>query len=424
MLAHVYDTARQLAPETVHIVFNPDCPEVQACIEDPAIRWVPQQPRLGTGHAVQQALPAIADKARVLVLYGDLPLVTAQGLQPLLDARADLSVLSMRLDEPVGYGRMVRDSASRLARIVEERDAAGDERGINEVNTGILLAEAGRLRGWLAGLGKDNRQGEYYLTDVVAAAHADGAAIECIMTPHAGDFAGANDRAQLAALETRHRARQAARLMRAGVHLADPARIDVRGEVEAGADVSLDINVVLAGHVVLGEGVQIGPGCVLEDCELAPGTRVHPYSVLQGVRTLGPCDIGPFARLRPGTELGSGSRVGNFVEVKNTQLGEDSKASHLSYLGDSSIGRDVNIGAGTITCNYDGANKHRTVIEDGVFIGSNTQLVAPVRIGKDATIGAGSTITQDAPEGKLTLSRARQVTLEGWKRPEKKSGDA
>lgn len=424
MLAHVFDAARQLAAEKIHIVFNPAFPEVPAAIDDAGVNWVPQAERLGTGHAVQQAMPAVPDEARVLVLYGDLPLVTPLLLQPLLESQsADLAVLTMHQDEPAGYGRVLRDKDGRLVGIVEEKDATNEQRAIQEVNSGILLARAAGLRRWLDGLGRDNNKGEYYLTDVVAAAKAEGAVVEGLAAQQPRDLAGANDAQQLAVLESRFRARQAAQLMHQGVRIADPARLDVRGQVEAGSDVSLDVNVVLEGRVVLGDGVQIGPGCVVRDCQLAGGTRVHAYSVLEGVRSHGPCEIGPFARLRPGTDLGAGSRVGNFVEVKNTSLGEGSKASHLSYLGDSSIGREVNIGAGTITCNYDGANKHRTVIGDGVFIGSDTQLVAPVTVGKDATIGAGSTITQDVPEDKLTLSRVKQVTVDGWQRPRKEKGD-
>jgi bifunctional UDP-N-acetylglucosamine pyrophosphorylase/glucosamine-1-phosphate N-acetyltransferase len=424
MLAHVFDAARQLVAEKIHIVFNPEFPEVPAAIDDAGVNWVPQAERLGTGHAVQQAMPEVPDEARVLVLYGDLPLVTPLLLRPLLEAQtADLGVLTMHQDEPAGYGRVLRDKDGRLVGIVEEKDATNEQRAIQEVNSGILLARAAGLRRWLDGLGRDNNKGEYYLTDVVAAAQSEGVAVEGLAAQQPQELAGANDAQQLAALESRFRARQAAQLMHRGVRIADPARLDVRGQVEAGSDVSLDVNVVLEGRVVLGDGVQIGPGCVVRDCQLAGGTRVHAYSVLEGVRSHGPCDIGPFARLRPGTDLGAGSRVGNFVEVKNTSLGEGSKASHLSYLGDSSIGREVNIGAGTITCNYDGANKHRTVIGDGVFIGSDTQLVAPVTVGKDATIGAGSTITQDVPEDKLTLSRVKQVTVDGWQRPRKEKGD-
>jgi len=420
MLAHVADAATALGPDRIHVVYNPGAPEVRQSLDGRDVSWVPQAERLGTGHAVQQAMPGVPDEAVVLVLYGDLPLITAESLAPMV--RADggtLRILTMQPEDPSGYGRIRRDAAGRVTGIVEERDATDAEKAIREVNSGILSAPAARLRQWLAGLRSDNQQGEYYLTDIVALAHDEGVEVEGVRAADAGELLGANDRVQLAELESMFRRREAERLMRAGVRIADPARVELRGRITAGADVSIDVNVVLEGDVTLGDAVLIGPGSVLRDCDLAAGTRVHPYSVLEGVRTLGACDIGPFARLRPGTELGEGSRVGNFVEVKNSTLGREAKASHLSYLGDSTIGNEVNIGAGTITCNYDGANKHRTVIEDGAFIGSDTQLVAPVRVGKNATIGAGSTITRDAPEGKLTLSRAKQVTAPGWKRPQK-----
>ncbi|MBS1214769.1 MAG: glmU, partial [Proteobacteria bacterium] len=290
---------------------------------------------------------------------------------------------------------------------------------IREVNTGIILAEAAELRRWLDQLGCDNSKQEYYLTDIFAIAHSEGKGIHGVVAPEPLDLQGANDRRQLAALERRYRQRQANALMADGVHIIDPARVDVRGRITAGRDVCIDINVVLEGLVELGDGVRLGPGCVVKDCRLAAGTIVHAYSVLEGIRTTGACEIGPFARLRPGTELSEGSRAGNFVEIKNSRLGKHTKASHLSYIGDSVVGDRVNIGAGTITCNYDGANKHQTVIEDDVFIGSNSQLVAPVTIGRGATIGAGSTISKDAPAGELTVARARQSTVKGWKRPEK-----
>lgn len=420
MLAHVHATAARLGAAQVHIVYNPEHTILPQTLDDPAINWVAQHQRLGTGHAVQQAMPDVPDDSRVLVLYGDLPLLRPASLTGLMDLPVSaLGVLTMKLDSPTGYGRIVRGDQGEVMAIVEEQDANDYQRAINEVNSGIIIATAGPLRAWLESLGNDNAQGEFYLTDVFAAAHADGASIQAVLTDQPGDLAGANDRVQLAQLESRLRERNAAELMGKGVQIADPARIDIRGTVEPGRDVSLDVNVVLEGRVELGDGTTIGPGCVLRDCTLAAGTRVHAYSVLEGVRTLGECDIGPFARVRPGTELGEGSRVGNFVEVKNTSLGEGSKASHLSYLGDSSIGKQVNIGAGTITCNYDGVNKYRTEIGDGVFIGSDTQLIAPVKIGDHANIGAGSTITKDAPEGKLTLSRSKQVTVDGWKRAKK-----
>ncbi|MEE4175098.1 MAG: bifunctional UDP-N-acetylglucosamine diphosphorylase/glucosamine-1-phosphate N-acetyltransferase GlmU [Xanthomonadales bacterium] len=428
MLAHVLDRARELSPEAVHVVFNPERPEVREAIADGtpdgllSPRWVPQAERLGTGHAVMQAMPEIPDDADVLVLYGDIPLLDGATLAALREAHGSaLSLLTMKPATPAGYGRIVRDLAGGVAKIVEERDADEATRAIGEVNTGIVLAGAASLRGWLERLGTDNSQGEYYLTDIVALAHEDGVPIGSVTAEDATRLEGANDRVQLAALEARLRRLEAERLMWAGVTVRDPQRLDVRGRVEAERDVTLDINVVLEGDVRLGEGVTIGPGCVIRDSELAAGTRVHAHSVLEGVLTLGPCDIGPFARVRPGTKLSAGTRIGNFVETKNAVLGENSKASHLSYLGDSVIGERVNIGAGTITCNYDGVNKHRTVIEDGAFIGSDSQLVAPVTVGEGATIGAGSTISRDAPAGKLTISRARQATVKGWKRPVKKS---
>jgi bifunctional UDP-N-acetylglucosamine pyrophosphorylase/glucosamine-1-phosphate N-acetyltransferase len=421
MIAHVLRTAASLAPEKVHVVYNPEALAVREACAGHDVEWVSQAERLGTGHAVQQAVPQIADEAGVLVLYADIPLIQAATLQSLVDApQSALKVLTMELDEPRGYGRILRDAAGHIVGIVEDRDASPQQETIREVNTGIILARSGDLKRWLGRLRNSNDQGEYYLTDIFAMAAADGVAIGSVQPGDPRDLLGANDRAQLAELERHYRQVAAERLMADGVQISDPQRIELRGSIEAGADVFLDINVVLEGEVILGDGVQVGPGCILRDCVLAAGTRVHPYSVLEGVRTLGPCDIGPFARIRPGTELGEGSRVGNFVEIKNTQLGEGSKASHLSYLGDSSIGKGVNIGAGTITCNYDGVNKHRTVIGDGAFIGSDTQLVAPVTVGRNADIGAGSTITKDAPEGQLTISRARQVTVKGWKRPKKR----
>ncbi len=423
MLAHVLDRADELAPAAIHVVVNPDRPEVQALPTDALsapLHWVPQTERLGTGHAVMQAMPGIPEEADVLVLYGDIPLLDGATLAALRDAHdSGLSLLTMKPGDPAGYGRIVRDLAGGVARIVEERDADEATRAIGEVNTGIVLADAVRLRGWLERLNTDNSQGEYYLTDIVEMAHGDGVRIGSVIAGDATRLEGANDRVQLAALEARFRGLEAERLMLAGVTVRDPSRLDVRGHVETGRDVTLDVNVVLEGKVSLGDGVTVGPGCVIRDSDLAPGTRVHPHSVLEGVTTRGACDIGPFARLRPGTDLEAGTRIGNFVETKNAVLGKGSKASHLSYLGDSAIGERVNIGAGTITCNYDGANKHKTVIGDDAFIGSDSQLVAPVTVGEGATIGAGSTISRDAPDGQLTVSRARQTTIKGWKRPVK-----
>ena len=420
MLVHLLETASSIDPAAIHVVIGSGSDQVRLACSEFQVNWVIQHERRGTGHAVAQAMPSIPDDARVMVLLGDHPLIPASVLRELTAGRpVPLTVLTMELAKPRGYGRIERDRIGRIAGIVEDRDATPAQWGIKEVNTGIILSEALELRRWLEQLGCDNSKQEYYLTDIFAMAHSEGKEIHGVLAPDPLDLQGANDRRQMAALEQRYRQRAAVQLMEDGVQIIDPARIDVRGHVRAGQDVCIDINVVLEGTVELGDRVSLGPGCLLKDCQLAAGTIVHAYSVLEGVRTTGACEIGPFARLRPGTELSQGSRIGNFVEVKNSRMGENSKANHLSYLGDAEVGDRVNIGAGTITCNYDGANKHPTRIEDDVFIGSDTQLIAPVTIGRGATIGAGSTISQDAPADALTLSRVRQTTLPGWKRPRK-----
>jgi bifunctional UDP-N-acetylglucosamine pyrophosphorylase/glucosamine-1-phosphate N-acetyltransferase len=421
MLMHLLETATTLNPARIHVVIGSGADLVREACAGIDVNWVVQSERKGTGHAVIQAMPAIPDDASVLVLLGDHPLIPSRVLADLSDHHTSpLSVLTMEPEEPRGYGRIVRDRTGRITKVVEDKDATPAQLAIPEVNTGIILAGAGHLRRWLERLDCDNSKQEYYLTDIFAMAHKEGARIEGVLAPDSLDLQGANDRKQLSQLEARLRHQRANALMKKGVQIMDTQRIDIRGNVQAGRDVCLDINVILEGDVVLGDGVLIGPGCLIRDCELAPGTRVHAHSVLEGAMTTGACDIGPFARVRPGTELAAGSRIGNFVEIKNSSLGVNSKASHLSYLGDSQIGEEVNIGAGTITCNYDGVNKHRTVIEDGAFIGSNSQLVAPVRIGRNATIGAGSTITHDAPAETLTTSRVKQHSTPGWKRPVKK----
>jgi bifunctional UDP-N-acetylglucosamine pyrophosphorylase/glucosamine-1-phosphate N-acetyltransferase len=421
MLLHLLETAAVLEPQKVHVVIGNGADRVREVCCDFDVNWVIQSERRGTGHAVMQAMPSIPDEASVLVLLGDHPLIPAGVLEEMTGrGTTPLSVLTMELDRPRGYGRIERDRTGRVSGVVEDRDATPAQWMIREVNTGIILADADHLRRWLDMLGCDNIKQEYYLTDIFAMAHSEKLEIHGVLAPDHRDLQGVNDRRQLAALEQRYRHHATRKLMDHGVQLIDPERVEIRGPVTAGTDVCIDINVVLEGHNQLGDGVFIGPGSVLKNCELAAGTRVHPHSVLEGVTTTGSCDIGPFARLRPGTELAAGTRVGNFVEVKNARLGEDSKASHLSYIGDTIIGDRVNIGAGTITCNYDGANKHQTIIEDNVFIGSDTQLVAPVKVGSGATIGAGSTITKDAPGHALTVSRARQTSIAGWKRPVRK----
>ena len=420
MLGHVIASARALGPAGIHVVYGHGGDQVRAAFADqPDLQWAEQAQQLGTGHAVQQAMPSVPDGARVLVLYGDVPLIRSATLQRLLDAPGSLAVLAAELDNPTGYGRIVRDAEGRVAAIVEHKDADDAQRSIRIVNTGVIAADATALRGWLSRLSNNNAQGEYYLTDVfaMAAEHFHGA--EIVVAEDAQETEGANDPWQLSQLERAFQLRQVRALCVAGARFADVNRVDVRGTVEVGRDVEVDANVVFEGHVVLGDGVRIGPFCRLKDVVLAAGTEVRAHCDLEGARTDGAVHIGPFARLRPGTVLADGVHIGNFVETKNARLGTGSKANHLTYLGDAVVGAGVNIGAGTITCNYDGANKSTTTIEDGAFIGSNAALVAPVTIGRDATIGAGSVIGRNAPEGKLTVARARQVTLDGWKRPTK-----
>ncbi|WP_399683117.1 bifunctional UDP-N-acetylglucosamine diphosphorylase/glucosamine-1-phosphate N-acetyltransferase GlmU [Xenophilus sp.] len=420
MLAHVIDTARALQPAGIHVVYGNRGDQVRAAFAgQPDLAWAEQAQQLGTGHAVQQALPAIPDDARVLVLYGDVPLITAGTLRRLLAEQGALAVLAADLADPTGYGRIVRDASGHVARIVEHKDADAEQRRIGLVNTGVIACDAGRLRTWLSALRNDNAQGEYYLTDVFEQAAAEYCAAEVVVVDDPVETEGANDPWQLAQLERAFQQRQVRALCAQGVRVADPARLDIRGRVTAGSDVEIDVDVVLEGDVVLGDGVSVGPFCRLRDVHLAAGTIVRAHCDLEGARSDGAATIGPFARLRPGTVLADGVHVGNFVETKNTAMGPGSKANHLTYLGDANIGGKVNIGAGTITCNYDGVHKSTTTIGDGAFIGSNSSLVAPVTIGRDATIGAGSVITRDAPDAKLTVGRARQETIDGWKRPRK-----
>jgi len=421
MLAHVIDTARLLQPAGIHVVYGHGGDQVRAAFADqPDLAWAEQARQLGTGHAVQQAMPDVPDDARVLVMYGDAPLFTAHTLRRLLAAEGRLALLAAELDDPTGYGRILRDAEGRVAAVVEEKDASDEQRAVRLVNTGVIVADSIALKDWLSRLSNDNAQGEYYLTDVAGMASADFTAAEIVKVEDPRETEGANDPWQLAQLERAFQLRVVRTLCLQGARVADPARIDIRGEVVVGRDVEIDVDVVFEGRVELGDGVSVGPFTRLKDVVLGAGTRVRAHCDLEGARAEGAVTIGPFARLRPGTVLADGVHIGNFVETKNATLGVGSKANHLSYLGDAVVGAKVNIGAGTITCNYDGANKSATTIGDGAFIGSNSALVAPVAIGAGATIGAGSVIGHDAPEGELTVARARQVTIEGWHRPQKK----
>ena len=421
MLAQVISAARALQPDGIHVVYGHGGAQVQAAFADqPDIQWAEQTKQLGTGHAVEQAMPNVPDAATVLVLYGDVPLIRSETLQRLLQAPGRLAVLVAELADPTGYGRIVRDAEGRVAAIVEQKDADEEQRRIRVINTGIIAAESTGLKRWLAHLSNDNAQGEYYLTDIFAAAASEFSAAEMVLVGEAIEAEGANDPWQLAQLERAFQLRQAREVCAQGARLLDPARYDQRGTVTVGRDVEIDVDVVLEGHVELGDGVSIGPFTRLKDVKLGPGTLVRAHCDLDGVVTEGAAQIGPYSRLRPGTVLADGVHVGNFVETKKATLGVGSKANHLTYLGDAVIGSGVNVGAGTITCNYDGINKFVTTIEDGAFIGSNSALVAPVTVGKNATIGAGSVIGKDAPADALTLARARQQTLEGWQRPKKR----
>ncbi|EQM79294.1 bifunctional UDP-N-acetylglucosamine diphosphorylase/glucosamine-1-phosphate N-acetyltransferase GlmU [Pseudomonas stutzeri] len=420
MLGHVIATARQLAPDRIHVVIGHGADEVRQRLAADDLNFVVQAEQLGTGHAVAQALPALSAE-RVLILYGDVPLIEVATLERLLQkvSAQQIALLTVNLDDPTGYGRIVRDDQGVVQAIVEHKDASAEQKLITEGNTGILAVPGERLGDWLGRLSNSNAQGEYYLTDVIAMAVADGLVVATEQPLDAMEVQGANDRRQLAELERHYQLRAAHRLMAQGVTLRDPARFDLRGEVTVGRDVLIDINVILEGKVVIEDGVEIGPNCVIRDSALRRGAVIKANSHLEGAELGEGADCGPFARLRPGAVLGAKAHVGNFVEVKNSHLGEGAKAGHLAYLGDADIGSRTNIGAGTITCNYDGANKFRTVLGEDVFIGSNSSLVAPVSLGDGATTGAGSVITADVPAGTLALGRARQALIEGWQRPQK-----
>jgi bifunctional UDP-N-acetylglucosamine pyrophosphorylase/glucosamine-1-phosphate N-acetyltransferase len=423
LLEHVLATARSVNPAAIHIVYGHGGDQVRAAFEGQAdLKWAHQAEQLGTGHAVMQAIPKIPDDHTVLVLCGDVPLVGPDVVQKLVadSASGELALLTAIVADPAGYGRVLRSSRGDVQRIVEHKDASDIEQRVNEINTGLIAFNAGALRRCLAKLKNDNAQREYYLTDVIGLAIADGKRVRGTVAESATDVLGINDRAQLATAERTLQRRIGADLMSRGVTLADPERLDVRGEVVVGRDVFIDVGVVLQGKVTLGDRAHIGPYAVITDSTLGADTLVHPFTVMNNLAAGDDCEIGPFARLRPGAVLSGHVKVGNFVEVKNSTIAPHSKVNHLTYVGDATVGAEVNIGAGTITCNYDGANKHRTVIGDKVFIGSGAMLVAPLEIGAGATIGAGSTITKDAPPGELTLARSKQVTIPGWQRPKKK----
>ena len=422
LLQHVIDTAQALEPAEVHVVYGHGGERVRQVLKNERVSWVEQREQLGTGHAVTQALPGLKDGNLVLVLYGDVPLIRRETLTQLvaLAGPKALALLTMRLDDATGYGRIVRDARGQVRRIVEQKDASKKELKISEGNTGVMAVPAKLLKKWLSKLKNDNAQGEYYLTDIIAMAVRDKIKVNPLVAVSATEVLGVNDKTQLAELETARRAQTARELMLAGVTLVDPARFDLRGSLEHGSDVSIDVNVVLEGKVRLGERVRIGPNCFIRDALIGDDTEVHANCVIDRAVIAESCTIGPFARIRPESQLERGVHVGNFVEVKKTRLGEGSKANHLTYLGDAVVGRNVNVGAGTVTCNYDGVNKSQTHIEDGAFIGSGSMLVAPVRIGAGATVGAGSTINRDAPANQLTLARAPQVSIARWQRPVKK----
>ena len=420
LVSHVIDCARQLSPQTLCLVYGHGGDAVRSTLDAPDLAWALQEPQLGTGHAVQQALPHLKGDGTTLILYGDVPLIRTETLKTLVQAaHGALAILTVELTDPTGYGRIVRNASGQVVRIVEQKDASAEERSIHEINTGIMAMPTARLGEWLGHLSNNNAQKEYYLTDIVSMAVAEGLPIHTTHPKKEWEVVGVNNKVQLAELERVAQRDNAEQLMEQGVRLADPARLDVRGELICGRDVFIDVNCVFEGKVELEEAVEIGPNCVIKNAHIGAGTRLAAFTHIEDAIVGPDGQIGPFARLRPGTELGADVHIGNFVEIKKTKIAAHSKANHLAYIGDAIIGSRVNVGAGTITCNYDGANKFQTIIEDDAFIGSDTQLVAPVTVGRGATLGAGTTLTKDAPPDTLTLSRAKQVSVTGWKRPVK-----
>jgi len=421
MVAHVIDTAKKITPQKIHVVVGHEAEQVKSAIVDPEINWVQQDQQLGTGHAVAQAMPSIESSSIILVAYGDVPLVTPETLSALIKTADNrtLALLTVELAQPTGYGRIVR-SAGEIQAIVEQKDASEEQLKIKEVNTGILAVSAAKLSEWLPTLSSENAQGEYYLTDIIALAVKDGMKVIAQHPQSEMEVEGANNRIQVAALERYYQSQQAQRLMTEGASLADPARIDIRGDVQIGQDIFIDINCLFIGDVIIADDVIIGPNCIIENSTIGRGSVIKANSVLDNTIVADNCEVGPYARLRPGTVLASKAKIGNFVETKKSYIGEGSKVNHLSYIGDTTVGKQANIGAGTITCNYDGINKSATVIGDGAFIGSNSSLVAPVTIGNNATVGAGSTITSNIGDQQLSVARGKQRNIDNWNRPTKK----
>lgn len=421
MVKHVIDTVKKLHADKIHLIYGHGGDIMRAYLQDEPVNWVLQAEQLGTGHAMQQAAPFFADDENILMLYGDGPLITPETLQSLIAAKPEggIALLTVNLQDPTGYGRIIRRDGNVVA-IVEQKDADAEQRKITEVNTGVMVSDGASFKKWLARLHNNNAQGEYYMTDVIGLANQDGCQVAAVQATDIMEVEGANNRLQLAALERYYQRKQAEKLLLAGVMLADPARFDLRGELIHGKDVEIDVNVIIEGKVTLGDRVRIGAGCVLKNCDIGDDVEIKPYSVFEDAVVGRQAQIGPFSRLRPGAELAAQTHVGNFVEIKKSRVGEGSKVNHLTYVGDAEIGRDCNIGAGVITCNYDGANKFKTLIGDNVFVGSDVQLVAPVTVADGATIGAGSTITRDVAKDELVMSRVPQRHIQGWQRPSKK----
>ena len=422
LLSHVIHVAHEMEADAIHVVYGHGGDSVRKRFPDSQINWVLQEPQLGTGHAVAQAMPSIGDDAIVLVIYGDVPLISAETLRGLVNRakRDSLALLTAYFDEPGSYGRIVRNQQEQITAIVEQRDASPEQLSIKEINTGFMAVPARHLRGWVENLGNENDQKEYYLTDIVAMAVAGGVEIESVQPANNNEIFGVNTKGELAVLEREYQQRQAEKYLELGATLVDPTRFDVRGHIELGQDVVFDINVICEGEVKLGDNVHVGPNVFLRNVVIGANTKILPNSVIEEAVIGRDCSIGPFARIRPGTKLADAAKVGNFVEIKNSQIGEGSKANHLTYIGDSTVGKNVNFGAGVITANYDGANKHQTVICDGASIGANDVLVAPVEVGENATIGAGTVVRKNAPAGELTVAPVKEKTIPGWKRPQRK----